>query len=140
MDMFSKNPKDIDYDLVPLDLKTAQSYAQKFWDAGNQVVLLVYAAAFGMYVALGQSIELRNRAVYHESKLVGLALLGNAALIFLLWRMSCHEYRLTRTYTKHPLLIDALWSAFHMRIVLVIVNLAIYLFVLTVVLKSTDFQ
>ncbi|NKK60700.1 hypothetical protein GFM44_33250 [Rhizobium leguminosarum bv. viciae] len=135
MDLFSKDPKDFAYSSNPLDREIAQSYAQRFWDAGNQTVLLIYAAAFGVYVALGQYPELRNRTLDHEGALVVLALLGNAALIFLLWRMACHEYRLTRTYSEHPLLIDAIWSALHMRITLVCINAAINLFVLTSILK-----
>lgn len=135
MDLFSKDPSNADYDANSLDRETAQPYSQKFWDAGNQIVLLAYGAAFGTYLILAQYDKLRNPAIDHKIALIALALLGNAALMYLLWRMACHEYRLTRTYTKNPVLIDAIWSALHMRLVLVAVNLLIYVFVLTVILK-----
>ncbi len=136
-ELFSKDPKDWEYDSNPLERDVAQPYAQKFWEAGNQIVLLMFGAAFGTYVILAQSPELRNKAIDHIWFLVLLALAGNATLGYLLWRMACHEYRLTRCYSEHPGLLDAIWSAFHMRIWLMVVNLSIYICVLIWVLKST---
>ncbi|KAA9387724.1 hypothetical protein [Neorhizobium galegae] len=136
MDLFSKDPKTADYDAYPLDRETAQPYAQKFWDAGNQIVLLAYASAFGLYVVLAYNQNnVRGLATQYWIAVVVVAIVGNSLLFFLLWRMACHEYRLTRTYTTNPLLIDAVWSALHMRIGLMIFNLALYVYVLTMVLK-----
>ncbi|MBX5164792.1 hypothetical protein [Rhizobium sp. NZLR4b] len=135
MDLFSVNPKEVNYETHPLDRETALPYAQKFWEAGNQVVLLIYAAAFGFYIALSQREDLSSIAIQHRFELIAIAIFGNAALIYLLWRMACHEYRLTRTYTTNPLLADAIWSALHMRIGLVVVNLSLYLYVLLKVLE-----
>ncbi|TBC98984.1 hypothetical protein ELH24_10070 [Rhizobium ruizarguesonis] len=136
MDLFSKDPKNADYDAYPLDREIAQPYAQRFWDAGNQIVLLAYASAFGLYVALASNqANVRALASQHWLALIAVAVVGNSLLFFLLWRMACHEYRLTRTYTTNPLLIDAVWSALHMRVGLLVFNLGLYLYVLTMILK-----
>lgn len=136
MDLFRKDPTWWTYADHQLDREAAQSYAQRFWEAANQVVVLTFGAAFGFYIIVGQSIDLRNNAVDHRLLLTGLALCGNAALGFLVWRMACHEYRLTRCYSDHPGLIDAVWSAFDMRVGLLVANLIIYFIVLWGVLKT----
>jgi hypothetical protein len=90
MGIFSKDREDIDYrtNENKLNAAVAQPYAQKFWDAGNQIVLLVYAAAFGFYIVVAQYPEARGKAVEHVLQLVGLALGGNVLLTILLVRLA----------------------------------------------------
>ncbi|WP_413710652.1 hypothetical protein [Rhizobium sp. Rhizsp82] len=132
-----KDPKpNYDYETDATNLPAMQPYAHKFWESANQVVALIYAAAFGVYLALSQGEKALAAAREHVTGLCFLAIAGNAGLVVLLVRMAVHEYRFTRKYSNDPVLIDGVWSAMHMRIALVLINLGIYLYVILWVIAS----
>ncbi|CDN53805.1 Hypothetical protein RG1141_CH14580 [Neorhizobium galegae bv. officinalis bv. officinalis str. HAMBI 1141] len=122
--------------LDPKEPELALAYAQNFWDSGNQIVVLVFAVAFGFFLAIAQSLDLRALAATHKTKLVWLAVFGNAALAFLLFRLYVHEHRIVSTLTGNRTLIDGIDSAFEMRLILLLVNLGIYLWIMLFVVKS----
>ncbi|MGO8313845.1 hypothetical protein ACC827_26550 [Rhizobium ruizarguesonis] len=110
-------------------------YSQKFFDAGNQVVALMYGLAFGFYLAVGEHESLEHAAASWRWVLLGMAFAGNIAVGYLIFRLACHERRLIRTYSQNPILHDAVWSAWHMRAGLLAVNFLMYAFVVGAVLQ-----
>jgi hypothetical protein len=114
------------------------NYVHDFWESGNHVVGLTFAASFGFYLIIAQNPQLRTLAFNRRSELAFLAVFGNAALAFLLFRLVVHEYRLVSALTANATALDAVWSAFEMRMTLLVVNLAIYLWIVLLVVKSSS--
>ena len=105
----------------------ATAYAQKFWDAGNQVVTLIFALAFGVYLSLAGSIDIRCLAAERLWHLVSLAIIGNALLGFVLYRLGFHELRVVKMITSDSEFLDSVKSAFHLRLGLLLFNTVLYL-------------
>ena len=113
------------------------SYTQKFWDAGNLVVTLMFALAFGVYTVLAGSPPIRCLAAQNFGTMVWLALFGNFLLAIVLIRLNVHERRLSKILNKNAIFDDALRSALHIRMGMLVFNTALYLGVLTLVEKDT---
>ena len=114
------------------------AYAQKFWEAGDSVVVLMFGLAFSVYVALSRFPLVRYWAAKYFYWLFVIAIVGNTGLLIVLWCLSVHEVRLIEAVTKDPFLIDAVVSAFHIRLGLFLFNLAMYLTVLGFVRYNVD--
>jgi hypothetical protein len=108
----------------------ALAYAQKFLDAGNSVVTLMFGLAFAVYLALANSLEIRDliREVNWLPWLLSvISLGGNALLIFVLYRLSFHEKRIVKSMLDDPEFIDSIHSAFEIRSGMLIFNTLMYI-------------
>ena len=68
------------------DSEIALAYSQKFWEAGNLIVIMMFTLAFAVYLALIQFCNARRYVAETDNFiiLVVLAFVGNGALIYLL--------------------------------------------------------
>lgn len=126
-DLFQVEPAQGYKSLSGKEPDLAMGYAHKFWDAGNQVVVLIYGAAFGVYLALRDGSVFLEGAKEHRNYIIVLAIISNAALMFLIFRLYVHEHRVSKAITNNEILLDGIKSAFHMRLALVLINLLIYI-------------
>jgi hypothetical protein len=115
----------------------AIAYAQKFWDAGNSIVTIIFGLAFAVYFALAQYDGLRPIVHRHIVLLVALALVGNTLLGIVLWRLCLHEKRTIQLIVDDPTFLDSVQSAFEIRLGLLIFNTVMYLGILWFVWANT---
>ena len=120
-------------DSRPKEQDFALAYAQKFWDAGNQVVFLTIALTFAVYFYELTNPFARILTKDYYPELLPLGIIGNGAVVVAVWRIYVHERRVTETITNSPILLDAVKSAFDIRIVLVVLNALGYLAVITTI-------
>jgi len=105
-------------------------YIQKFCDAVNNVVTLMFGVSFGIYALLAAKSDLRQLAADYVLPLAAIAIVGNFALILLLYRLWYHEDRMLTEITSNVRTRDSVLSAFHMRLILFLSNMFIYFFVI----------
>ena len=108
----------------------AFAYSQRFYDVGNQIITLKFGLAFAIYLALAGSPDIRALLRLHPWLpwlLTGISILGNGALIFVLYRLCFHEKRIARSINSNANLIDSIQSAFEIRVGMLIFNTALYL-------------
>jgi hypothetical protein len=119
------------------EIDLAAVYAQKFWDAGNSIVTLMFALALAVYATLASSAPVRCLAHRWWGPLIAVAVIGNVGLGFALWRLMIHEARLLGLVTDNATLLDAVVSAFHIRAVMLAINTTLYLVVIALVYYYT---
>jgi hypothetical protein len=125
-------------ELSEKETELASTYAPKFWEAGNLVVTLVFGLTFAVYVSLLQHEYMRYLASKWLVILIPLAIISNVLLAFLLWRLFTHENRVTKLIGTNPILLDAIRSAYEIRLGLVAFNFFMYLAVLIFVRVNVD--
>jgi len=93
----------------------ALAYSQKFWDAGNLIVTMMFTLAFAVYLTFIQVCQSRIYAADHYYCLVALAIVGNSLLGWLIHRLYKHEVEVIRSVERGRLLFHALWAARNIR-------------------------
>jgi hypothetical protein len=119
------------------DAEVALVYAQKYSDAGSQVITLIFALAFGIYVLLAQNKEARSLLVRFWKIVLGISVVGNAALAFALCRFVDNELKLLNVLTTNKGVIEPIKSAFELRLGFLAANFLIYAVVLGLVVYFT---
>lgn len=110
------------------------SYATRLWDAGNLVVTLIYALAFGVYLVIAGKPDVFDEYITkYFWYLVVISAIGNLGLLVLIKRLQHHEIGVAGLVCGDPILLDAIKSAMHIRVVLIVANFAMYISVLAVV-------
>lgn len=115
---------------LPVSKELAAAYAQKFWDAGNLIVGLMFSLAFGVYLVLVEHEGSRILIYEHICILTVLALIGNGSLGYLLYRLCLHEMRILSAVTDDANFIDSIQSGLEIRFGLLAFNTTMYLMVI----------
>lgn len=105
----------------------ALAYSQKLWDAGNLIVTMMFALAFGVYYTFVQVCESRIYAAKYWLFLVILSILGNILLGWLIHRLYKHEIEVIRAVEHGRLLFHALWAARNIRWGVLAFNTLLYI-------------
>jgi hypothetical protein len=114
----------------------ALAYSQRFGDAANQIVTLMFGLAFAVYLALAGSADVRALLRLYSWLpwlLTGISAFGNGALIFVLYRLCFHEKRIVCSINSNENLIDSIQSAFEIRVGMLIFNTTLYLLAIWIV-------
>jgi hypothetical protein len=93
----------------------AQAYAVKFWEAGNLVVAMMFGLAFTVYLVIVQTPDAKSLISQFYWMLVAPAVVGNGALVFVLYRLSVQEIRVAGLITQNSDFIAAIWATFRIR-------------------------
>lgn len=105
----------------------ALAYSQKFWDAGNLIVTMMFALAFAVYASFIQVCETRIYAHDHYCFLINLSIVSNVLLAWLIDRLYRHEVEIVRSFDRGRLLFHALWAARNIRWGVLAFNTLLYL-------------
>ena len=109
------------------------SYAQKFWDAGNLSVTLIFGLAFACYYVLATNRGALSYAYDHIWWLVGLSLIGNLGIGVVIWRFYTFESTALMLANASDMFTPTIFHAYCLRLWLVGANTVIYLTVLAFV-------
>ena len=104
------------------ETELAAAYAQKFWDAGNFIITLIFVLAFAVYAALAASCDSRRIAAERWLVLLPVAVIGNVGLWIVLWRLVVHESRVLKLITDNSEFIDSIESAYDLRKAMLLFN------------------
>ncbi|BAV45428.1 hypothetical protein MesoLj113a_44860 [Mesorhizobium sp. 113-1-2] len=106
------------------------SYAQKFWDAENNVITIIYGLTFAVYVIIAQYPDVRRMIKEYYTPLMIFASSGNILLVVLLVRLWWIESYILVDAGYSPTMQWALMHACVTRVLLVVFNFAMYATVL----------
>ncbi|MDQ0558677.1 hypothetical protein QO004_000452 [Rhizobium mesoamericanum] len=112
----------------PKEQDVALSYSQKYWDAA-----LMWGLAFAVYLVEIQYPYARYLTEQYYYFLVGLALAGNAGIVFALRRLQQQEAKLVAILSPRQEVRKAIEMGFRVRVILIVINLVIYLVVLSII-------
>jgi hypothetical protein len=92
------------------DSEIALAYSQKFWEAGNLIVIMMFTLAFAVYLALIQFCNARRYVAETDNFiiLVVLAFVGNGALIYLLEKLCQHEIEVIGTIERKHIFVSVI--------------------------------
>jgi hypothetical protein len=115
------------------EIELASAYAQKFCDAGNSAVTLMFALAFGTYAVLATTHDIRCLASMQFMTLLILGISGNLGIFILVYMFYFRERQLAKLITDDETITYALWAALRARFLLLLFNFGLYLFVITAI-------
>ncbi|TRC72032.1 hypothetical protein FJV83_31400 [Mesorhizobium sp. WSM4307] len=116
----------------------ALAYAKNYWDAGNQVVILMFGLAFAVYYTLTQYKEVLRLVSKYNFRLIRLTLISNLLLLALLWILNTQETAVAQIVTPEDALLRAIAAGFYIRASLLIGNTVLYIIVLRFVKNRID--
>jgi hypothetical protein len=112
------------------EIELASAYAQKFGDAGNSAVTLMFALAFGAYAVLGTTHDVRCLAQQWIGTLLTLSVVGNMGILILVYMFYFRERQLVKLVTDNKTVAYTVFAAWRARLSLLLFNFGLYLFVL----------
>lgn len=117
--------------------KIQLSYAVRYADVGDNVVLLMWGLAFAIYLILARFSDVRRLLSQYLIWLLTLSTIGNAAVCVLILRFYENELLLINSLLpiNNDVLIEAVKSGFELRIALIGANFLLYLVVLMLVAR-----
>jgi len=119
------------------ELGLITAYAQKYWDAGNILITLMFGVAFGIYYLAVQHKGVRDLIDQYCYEVLIVSAIGNIALAIVLWRFAVNERVLIRKITADEMVIEAIWSGVELRWGLLAGNFFMYVLVIGLIAQYT---